>query len=101
MHIKESMTFLKRFASSPRRIGSVAPSSKFLTKAMLERGIAPDAIKMVERELKEWADAFKEPTQNVRDAVEAIKNNPLLPKDVGVHGLLFHPRTGELTLLVE
>ena len=37
MHIKESMTFLKRFASSPRRIGSVAPSSKFLTRAMLDR----------------------------------------------------------------
>ena len=37
MHIKESMTFLKRFASSPRRIGSVAPSSKFLTKAMLDQ----------------------------------------------------------------
>ena len=36
MHLKESMTFLKRFASSPRRIGSVAPSSKFLTRAMLD-----------------------------------------------------------------
>ncbi|MBQ9904267.1 MAG: methyltransferase domain-containing protein [Synergistaceae bacterium] len=37
LHLKESMTFLKRFAKSPRRIGSVAPSSKFLTKAMLDR----------------------------------------------------------------
>ena len=37
MHFKENMTFLKRFANSPRRIGSVAPSSKFLTKAMLDR----------------------------------------------------------------
>ena len=37
MHFKESMTFLQRFAKSPRRIGSVAPSSKFLAKAMLER----------------------------------------------------------------
>lgn len=37
LQLKESMTFLKRFATSPRRIGSVAPSSKFLTKAMLER----------------------------------------------------------------
>ena len=37
LHFKESMTFLKRFASSPRRIGSVAPSSKFLTRAMLDR----------------------------------------------------------------
>lgn len=31
------MTFLKRFAKSPRRIGSVAPSSMFLTRAMLDR----------------------------------------------------------------
>ena len=37
MRFKESLTFLKRFADAPRRIGSVAPSSKFLTKAMLER----------------------------------------------------------------
>ena len=36
MQLKESMTFLKRFAKSPRRIGSVAPSSKFLTRAMLD-----------------------------------------------------------------
>ena len=81
--------------------GMAKTTSESLTKAMLERGVSPDAIKMVEHELEQWADAFKEPTQNVRDAVEAIKTNPLLPKDVGVHGLLFHPRTGELTLLVE
>lgn len=37
MHFRENMTFLRRFAQSPRRIGSVAPSSKFLTKAMLDR----------------------------------------------------------------
>ena len=37
MRFRESFTFIKRFANSPRRIGSVAPSSKFLTKAMLER----------------------------------------------------------------
>ena len=37
MHLKESMTFIKRFADAPRRIGSVTPSSKFLTKAMLEQ----------------------------------------------------------------
>ena len=36
MHFKESMTFIKRFAKSPRRIGSVTPSSKFLTDAMLD-----------------------------------------------------------------
>ena len=35
MRFKESFTFFRRFTKSPRKIGSVAPSSKFLTKAML------------------------------------------------------------------
>ena len=81
--------------------GMAKTTSESLTKAMLGRGVSPDAIKMVEHELKEWADAFKEPEQNVKDAVDAIRNNPLIPKDVGVHGLLFHPRTGKLTLVIE
>ncbi len=81
--------------------GMAKTTSESLTKAMLERGVSADAIKMVEKELKDWADAFKEPKQNVLDAVEAIRNNPLIPKDVGVHGLVFHPRTGKLTSIVE
>ena len=35
LHAKESMIFLKRFVGSPRQVGSVAPSSRFLTRAML------------------------------------------------------------------
>ncbi len=81
--------------------GMTKTTSESLTAAMLERGIAPEAIKMIERELKDWADGFKAPEQNVRDAVEAIRSNPLIPKDVGVHGFLFHPRTGKLTLIEE
>ena len=37
MRTKESMVFLKRFIGSPRQVGSVAPSSRFLTGAMLGR----------------------------------------------------------------
>ena len=37
MHFKESLVFFKRFAGHPGRIGSVTPSSKFLTRAMLDR----------------------------------------------------------------
>ena len=37
MHFREKFIFLKRFAKSPGRIGSVTPSSKFLTRAMLDR----------------------------------------------------------------
>ena len=37
MRTKESMVFLKRFIGSLRQVGSVAPSSRFLTGAMLGR----------------------------------------------------------------
>lgn len=37
LRTKESMVFLKRFIGSPRQVGSVAPSSRFLTNAMLGR----------------------------------------------------------------
>ena len=36
-HIKENFVFLKQFTTHPGRIGSVTPSSRFLTRAMLER----------------------------------------------------------------
>ena len=79
--------------------GMQKTTAESLTKAMLERGISPDAIKMIEKELNEWADGFKDPVQNVKDVVKLLKDDPLIPKDIKVHGLLFHPRSGKLTLV--
>ncbi len=81
--------------------GMAKTTSESLTKAMLARGIVPEAIQMVKKELDEWADGFQHPEQNVKDAVAAIKSNPLIPKDVKVHGLMFHPRSGRLELIVK
>ncbi|MBR1672822.1 MAG: methyltransferase domain-containing protein [Fretibacterium sp.] len=36
-HLGEDMVFLRRFFGAPRQVGSVAPSSRFLTRAMLDR----------------------------------------------------------------
>lgn len=79
--------------------GMQKTTSESLKKAMLERGISPDAIKLVEKDLIEWAEGFKDPEQNVRDVVKLLKDDPLIPKDIKVHGLLIHPRTGKLTLV--
>ena len=68
---------------------------------MLERGISEDAIRMIHKDLTEWADEFQHPEENVRDAVAQLKTNPLIPKDIKIHGLIFHPRTGELKLLIK
>ncbi len=57
-------------------------------------------IQMVAAELRHWAQSFRDEEQNVRDTVRKIRQNPLIPKDVPVHGLIFHPRRGKADVLV-
>ena len=72
-----------------------------LTAKMLERGISADAIKMVEGQLAAWLDNIHHPEANVTQVVERIRSNPLIPRDVPVHGLLFEPHTGEVRVIVD
>lgn len=75
-------------------------SSESLKERMLARGVKPEAIKEIEGEFAKWVDAFHHPRENVEKTVKAIKNNPLLPEDIIVHGLLFCPDTGKLEVVV-
>jgi len=74
-------------------------SSQSLIKKMLDRGISGDAIKMIEKQLEDWIDHFHHPVDNVVEAVMQIRNNPLIPNDVPVHGLMFNPNTGEVEVV--
>jgi carbonic anhydrase len=71
-----------------------------LERRMLERGVDPQVITSVHGSLSEWIGAFKDPAGNVRRVVEVIRQSPLFPDDVPVHGLIFDPATGRLRLLV-
>ena len=75
-------------------------TSESLKERMLARGIKPEAITAVEGEFAKWVDAFHHPRENVAKTVEAIRNNPLLPDDVIVHGLIFCPESGKLEVVV-
>ena len=81
--------------------GMAKTTAKSLTDSMISRGISPDAIQMIHKDLESWADGFQKPEQNVIDAVSAIRSNPLIPKDVPIHGLMFHPREGSLEIVVD
>lgn len=76
-------------------------SSQELVAKMRARGISSEAIHMVEKELEDWIDHFHHPIDNVEEAVRKIRNNPLIPKDVPVHGMMFNPQTGEVTIVVD
>ncbi len=80
--------------------GMQRSTSASLKERMLARGIKPEAITEIESEFARWVDAFHHPRENVEKTVAAIKNNPLLPHDIIVHGLLFCPDTGRLEVVV-
>jgi carbonic anhydrase len=63
------------------------------------RGISPTVIQTLRDsgiDLDQWLSGFASPLDGVRQSVAIIRNHPLLPRDVLVHGLLISPETGEL-----
>lgn len=77
-------------------------ADKVLEKA-LERGISQDVIKTLCNsgiDIKKWLHGFNSVEESVKESVELIKNHPLLPKDIFVHGLIIDPETGKLDIVV-
>jgi len=51
--------------------------------------------------LEKGLTGFDNVEDSVRHTVKVIRNHPLMPTDIAVHGLVIHPTTGKLTLVVD
>ncbi|TVY05613.1 beta-class carbonic anhydrase [Paenibacillus cremeus] len=72
------------------------------TKKMIERGISEQTIETLNYsgiKLKDWLQGFDSVSESVRQSVEVIRNHPLIPKDIPVHGLVINPDTGALDII--
>lgn len=67
-----------------------------LRDRMIRRGIDPQSIDSLVPGLSQWLGAFSCPEENVENVVSMIRNSPLIPDDVPIHGLLFCPDNGNL-----
>lgn len=71
---------------------------------MKENGISTETIDTLENagiNLQQWLHGFDSVEDSVRASVQTVKNHPLLPKKIPVHGLVIHPETGKLDLIVD
>ncbi len=78
-------------------------SEKIIDKAR-NQGIGEDIISTLKHSginLSRWLTGFDDVKQSVENSVEIIRNHPLLPKHIPVHGMLIDPDTGKLDLLVD
>jgi carbonic anhydrase len=66
---------------------------------MLKRGVPAEAIGALKPDLAEWFGGFRDVYANVRRVTQLLRDNPLITKDVPVHGMMFDPATGGLEML--
>ncbi|MUT65366.1 carbonic anhydrase [Paenibacillus sp. NEAU-GSW1] len=70
---------------------------------MIERGIPQQTIATLRNsgvDLNRWLTGFDNLKESVEKSVSIVRNHPLLPSNVPVHGLTIHPDTGALDLVV-
>jgi carbonic anhydrase len=68
------------------------------------RGVTEEVLATLQHagiDLQRWLIGFERVEDGVKQSVEMIRNHPLLPPGVPVHGLIIHPETGKLDLLVD
>jgi len=89
------------FVIGHRDCGMAELDAESLKRDMVKRGISPDVIDTHVPDLKQWLGIFAHPVENVERVVKIIHNNPLIPSDVPVHGLIFCPNDGRLDVVMD
>ncbi|RBW67397.1 beta-class carbonic anhydrase [Bacillus taeanensis] len=83
-------------------MGSINPSA--ILDEAINRGVSEEIIATMEHSginLHDWLKGFNSVEESVQNSVEMIKNHPLLPSGISVHGLVIDPKTGRLDKVVE
>lgn len=77
-------------------------ANQILDKAILS-GISREKIDILRHagiDIDNWLKGFANAAESVEESVSSIRNHPLFPKDIAVHGLVIDPETGKLDLIV-
>ncbi|MEK3771519.1 carbonic anhydrase [Paenibacillus sp. FSL R7-0048] len=71
---------------------------------IMDRGVAtPEILSSLEYagiDLHKWLFGFTNVVDSIRGNIDLVRNHPLIPKEVAVHGLVIAPDTGKLDLIV-
>ncbi len=68
------------------------------------RGVSEEVLAMLKHsgiDLQQWLSGFKNVEEGVRGSVGVIRNHPLLPGDVPVHGMMIDSEIGALKVVVD
>lgn len=78
-------------------------NTKKMIDKFLDRGISKDVIDTLFNsgiDIEKWLKGFDSVEESIKDSVDMIKNHPLTPKDIIVHGLVMSPETGKIDVII-
>jgi carbonic anhydrase len=70
---------------------------------IIHRGVTKETISTLYNsgiDVGRWLHGFESVEESIKESVKSIKNHPLIPKDVNIHGLIIDPHTGSLEVVV-
>ncbi|WP_037587286.1 beta-class carbonic anhydrase [Stenoxybacter acetivorans] len=79
-------------------------SAEEMLNKMRQAGISDERIETLRNagiDLNSWLTGFERVEDSVRHSVEMIRKHPLMPDNIPVHGLVIHPTTGKLSMVVD
>lgn len=82
--------------------GMTALSCDRVLEKARSRGVSLEVLATLKHagvNLRQWLTGFEHVEDGVRQSVEMVRDHPLLPNDVFVHGMLIDSETGALKLL--
>lgn len=84
--------------------GMSAIDTNQIVDKMVDRGIDQSLFTTLQYsgiDMKDWLHGFDDVKESVRRSVDIVRNHPLMDKKVPVHGLVAHPDTGKLDVIVD
>ncbi len=90
------------FVIGHHNCGMTGINPEIIVEHMEERGVSSDTITTLKHSgvnLMRWLTGFDNVRDSVLQSVSIVRNHPLLPKNIVVHGLIIDPETGELELV--
>lgn len=78
--------------------------TKSLVNKMIERGIKEETISTLNNagvDVEKWLHGFESIEESIKESVRMIKNHPLIPSNVKVHGLIMSPETGGIDVVID
>lgn len=81
-------------------MGNLNPRA--MKQKFVEQGIKEETIRTLEysgMNLEKWLKGFDNVADSVKNSVGLIRNHPLLPNNIPVHGLVIDPSTGRLDVI--